>query len=395
MTNISRYTKLILVLFGTFLALSITAKESETLLFKNVKLFDGVVLHDSVDLLISGDKIAGVFTENKPADKDVDFVIDASGKTIIPGLINAHVHISNKNEEKLKVSAEAGILSVIDLFSKAETGSKMRAYRDRPGYAYFYSSGPVATPPGGHGTQYGFATPTLKEPGEAAAFVKDRISEKSDVLKIILEDAGGRIPHLSSETVSALVRESKKAGLVSVVHTSTVENAMIAFNAGANGIAHSWFRASNKIGELDLEKLASKKFFVTPTLLINNKFSQIPKEKLRGETFATMKNTLSDIKRLHEKGVTILAGTDAPNFGINHGTDFYQELYLLVEAGLSPLETIKAATSNIASHYQLEDRGVLQSGKRADFLLIDGNPTLNIKDIENIVGIWQAGTKIK
>ena len=87
----------------------------------------------------------------------------------------------------------------------------------------------------------------------------------------------------------------------------------------------------------------------------------------------------------------ILAGTDAPNPGTAHGASIHRELELLVRAGLSPLEALRAATSVPARAFALHDRGRIAPGLRADLVLVDGDPTRDILATRNIVAIWKLG----
>jgi imidazolonepropionase-like amidohydrolase len=96
---------------------------------------------------------------------------------------------------------------------------------------------------------------------------------------------------------------------------------------------------------------------------------------------------------LHDAGVPVLAGSDAPNGGTIVGATLHMELELLVEAGLTPLEALRAATSEPAATFDLADRGRIAVGLRADLLLVEGAPDRTITDTRRIVGIWKAGQR--
>jgi len=97
------------------------------------------------------------------------------------------------------------------------------------------------------------------------------------------------------------------------------------------------------------------------------------------------------VRRLHAAGVPILAGTDAPNPGTAHGVSLHGELVELVAAGLSPLEALKAATSVPADAFGLPLRGRIVAGHRADLLLVEGEPDVDIEATRAIVSIWKNG----
>jgi imidazolonepropionase-like amidohydrolase len=105
---------------------------------------------------------------------------------------------------------------------------------------------------------------------------------------------------------------------------------------------------------------------------------------------------LKSVAALHKAGIDILVGTDS-SFpipllaGIAHGASVHYELQLLVRAGLTPLEALRAATSVPARRFGLSDRGLVKEGLRADLLLVEGDPTKDIKDTLSIKFVWRRG----
>jgi imidazolonepropionase-like amidohydrolase len=97
------------------------------------------------------------------------------------------------------------------------------------------------------------------------------------------------------------------------------------------------------------------------------------------------------VRLLRGEGVPILAGSDCPNVGTAHGVSLHRELELLVQAGLTPLEALRAATSAPAKAFRLKDRGSIKPGMRADLLLVRGDPTQNILATRDIVRVWKEG----
>jgi hypothetical protein len=106
-------------------------------------------------------------------------------------------------------------------------------------------------------------------------------------------------------------------------------------------------------------------------------------------------HALAAVRLLHDAGVPILAGTDAPNPGTAHGASLHRELELLVQAGLSPLEALQAATSSAARAFRLDDRGRIARGLRADVVLVDGDPTTDIRMTRAVVGVWKEGRRYR
>lgn len=106
---------------------------------------------------------------------------------------------------------------------------------------------------------------------------------------------------------------------------------------------------------------------------------------------------LATVAALHTAGVDLLAGTDVAHLGVPgvaHGATLHDELRLLVRAGLSPVEAMRAATSLPARCFGLTDRGCVQEGRRADLLLVDGDPTATIGDTLSIWAVWRQGVRL-
>lgn len=103
---------------------------------------------------------------------------------------------------------------------------------------------------------------------------------------------------------------------------------------------------------------------------------------------------LQNVRKLHAAGLPLLAGSDAGNPGTAHGPSLHHELAMLVEAGLSPLEALRSATSVPARHFDIAERGCLTAGCRADLLLIDGNPLEDIRHTVRIDAVWKNGKPV-
>jgi imidazolonepropionase-like amidohydrolase len=111
-------------------------------------------------------------------------------------------------------------------------------------------------------------------------------------------------------------------------------------------------------------------------------------------------NSRASVRRLHEAGVPILAGSDAnadpaTPFSPPHGESLHTELGLLVDAGLTPVEALRAATSRAADAFGLTDRGAVEPGRRADLVLVDGDPTTDIRAAQRIKHVWAGGVRVR
>jgi imidazolonepropionase-like amidohydrolase len=347
-------------------------------------------------------------------------VVDGRGRTLLPGLIDAHTHTIAP--EMLEQALVFGVTTSLDQMTVPATVSRLRGEEragGAPGRADLLAAGYAATAPGGHGTQYGIPVPTLTRPEEAAAFVAERVAEGSDWIKIIRESGrvwGRSIPTLDEPTIRALVGAAHGRGKKAVVHVATLEDARIAVRAGADGLVHLW--VDSLPDDALVAALKGRGVFVTPTLTVLESAAGVkggeslvadgrmapylgPDERAGlARTFpqrpdsARTARTRAATARLHAAGVRILAGSDAPNPGTAHGASLHRELELLVRAGLTPVQALRAATASNADAYGAQGRGRIAPGMRADLLLVAGDPTADIRATRAIERVWKAGVAI-
>ncbi|WP_282044017.1 amidohydrolase family protein [Winogradskyella flava] len=354
-------------------------------IIKDVKVFDGENVIASTSVKVEDGLIAEVSKSIKVSDADQ--IIDGKGKSLMPALSNAHVHAWAP--ESLSQAAKAGVLNVMDMAGVETYQMAMRQLKDSTNYARYYVAGYAATAPEGHGTQFGFPVPTLTKPEEAKQFIADRVKADVDHIKIILEPWRNT---LSIETVTELIKEAHNAEKMAVVHISRLEDAVNVLRNNADGLVHIWWDK-----ELDADTLKTlsedKSFFVIPTLLTTTKVFESMGE--RANEFLKKEQLLAEVKKMHDAGIPILAGTDPPNVGINYGTDLYKELQLLSESGLSNIEVLKAGTSNITTAFGLHKTGFVKKGYIADMILVDGDVTEDISSLNNSKVIWKKGKQVK
>lgn len=373
------------LLFLFILFSFVIASAQNSFVIKDVKLFDGEKVIERTSVKVDNGTIVEVAINIQTSGKDQ--IIDGNGKTLIPALSNAHVHAWAP--QSLSQAAKAGVLNVMDMHGVETYQSMMRQLKDSTNYARYFVAGYAATAPEGHGTQFGFPVPTLNKPEDAKKFITDRVEANVDYIKIIVEPWRNT---LSSETVAALIKEAHLADRMAVVHVSRLADAIDVLSYDADGIVHIWWDKEIKKDQLD-KLLEKKSFFVIPTLLTTIKaFDAMNLDEAK---LLTKEKLFAQVKKLFDNGVPILAGTDPPNVGINFGTDLYQELQLLNESGMSTIEVLKAGTSNVADAFGLEDRGYVIAGYRADLILLDGDVTNDIKQMNQIITVWKDGKVVK
>ena len=383
--------KHIILLFITIFILSCESKRDMSgydFIIQNVKLFDGENLYENATILVDSNKVKEVIKTNK-TEFEGENIIDGKGFTLTPGFINAHVHAFNK--EQTKEAVRSGVLTLLDLFStQPKRSDSLRVLGNTyKQYAYYYSAGATVTVEGGNGAQFG-PVPLVKDVEGIPKFISDRIDEGSDYIKLIIErgDSAYKIPTLNNEMIKKAIEETKKNNVVSVAHITWRSDAIKAASYGIDGFAHLWSRDSSEITQQDLKLLKESKIFIIPTVLVWKKANE---SNWRKVNINLMKQ---ELLRVYKAGIPILAGTDPPNHDINYGSDLFKELELFVESGISEIDALRSATSNISRAFNLKGKGFIKEGLPADLVLIEGDPTTNIKDVYSIVRVWKNGNEI-
>ena len=414
---------LALLLFVSTTSLLPAQSSDSSFVIRNVRVFDGETVAERQTVVITEGKIAAVGASAIAVPSGAQ-EIAGDARTLLPGLIDAHVH--------LPVFGAAGALQqnlAFGVTTAVVMGGGLARVKDiettdAPDLTAILIAGQVATAPGGHPTQMdGGASartaPTLTAPDEADAFVAARLAEGSDFIKIIYDDTSDAyartLPTLDEATVAALARAAHTRGTIAVAHIGNERFARGAIAAGVDGLAHLFVgpTVSADFGKY----AASRGVFVIPTLSVLYSVCGKPdgpeflkdadtmkyvKPQFRGLVeMAPAESKLScdaapqAIRQLIAANVPVLAGTDAPAPGLTYGASLHKELEHLVNAGLTPTAALAAATSAIASAFRMNDRGRIRSGMRADLLLVDGDPSKQIHHTRKIVAVWKKGVKVE
>ncbi|PWF47576.1 CIA30 family protein [Massilia glaciei] len=403
-----------LFLAGVF-GVSMAASAAPTLV-QDVRVFDGERMHAKRSVLFDGAVI--VNADHRGAAPRGATVVSGAGRTLLPGLIDAHVHAYRHPELPLLF----GVTTQVDMFTAVQVMQdatrKMKAGGNRE-QADLFSAGTLATAPGGHGTQFGMPIPTLSAPGQAQAFVDARIAEGSHFIKIVMESGrpGHATPSLDEATVKALVAAAHARGKLAVVHISTAADARKALAMGADGLVHLFVGEAMPAAELaSLVALAKEwRAFVIPTFSVLESVAGVGAADILGdaglgalmdkEQTATLKSNYAGgasrpgllaapnalVAALAKAGVPVLAGTDAGNPGTQHGISMHHEMASLVKAGLTPVQALAAASAAPAAAFRLGQRGRIANGYKADLLLVEGDPGSDIAATRRIVAVWKDG----
>lgn len=389
------------------------------MLFINARIIDGLGNPpiENGAVLIEGEKVKWVGPADKlPTLLKPEETIDAAGKTLLPGLINAHVHLAqnspvNPSAQNLNVAEgyEAlmaaknaletlahGVTTVRDLGARTQAVVHL-AEAIRKGWvngSRVVSYGRCLTMTGGHGQFLG-----KEADGVEGLRLAARHELKVGAEGIKLMATGGVLTpgtqlnstQLTVEEMAAAVSEAHHAGKRTAAHaigTQGIKNALL---ARVDSIEHGSY-----LDEECIELMLSKKSFLVPTLtayytvLTRGKEGGMQEHSLK-KAESAWDNCLKSVAMARSAGIKIVVGTDAGT-PFNPHVGVATEIRLLIEAGLTPLEALRAASIDAAELLQVDSVvGSIEVGKYADLLLVQGNPLRDINDLDNVRMVIKGG----
>lgn len=374
----------------------------------NARVFDGRKLTEPTTVVINGTVIG------EDTDEAEDYAtVDCKGGTLLPGLIDAHVHLSSVSD--LDNMASYGVTTALDMACWPPSRVASIRAHSGPGTCAMLSAGLPATTAGSvHSCFLPLpADDMVSSPDEAAAFVAKRKEEGSDYIKLIAD-----VPGPSQASLNALTREAHSAGLQVVAHAASSISWSMALDAGVDVITH--VPRDVPVSSDTAVRLIKNNIVLVPTLSMMLGQSKPPTwammfgllfkptllwaiiNMLRSNphvTNAKYENAEQSVKTMYEAGVCIVAGTDAnmeegSPCQLEHGRSLHDELELMTVAGMSNLDVLRSATCEAAKTFGLHDRGTVSSGQRADLILVDGDPLTDIKATRRIQKIWCQGVQV-
>lgn len=384
---------------------------------RDVHVFDGEHTIERTNVIVRDGLIAELGPD-VPIAEDLT-VVEGDGKTLIPGLIDAHAHSwGDAQRDALRF----GVTTEIDMHgdpARLDSIKRQRESLEKVEQADLWAAGAAVTVAGGHGTQFGLSFPLLDAQTDINAFVKSKINGGSDFIKLIVEDlsaysASKRLPTLSARQVSDVIGATHRQGRLAVAHVSRQSTASEVVEAGVDGLAHAF--ADEPVSDAFLALAKKHGTFVIATLSVISRASvpgdgaslvedaRVGSRLSAGQQasltakFPTLDGAarnpalaIDNVRLMHAEGIPILAGTDAGNPGTAHGASLHGEMELLVQAGLTAEQALRAATSLPAQVFGMSDRGRIGKGMRADMILVDGDPSSDIRDTRAITTIWKNG----
>ncbi|CAM1510983.1 Fc.00g084960.m01.CDS01 [Cosmosporella sp. VM-42] len=353
----------------------------------NVRVFDGAILQPPSTVFIDGDRI-GQPCSACEACASAD-VLDAQGMTLLPGLIDSHVHPDTVDH--LVELTRFGVTSAVNAF--CPDPRFCASLRDHTGLTSLLMASFIATSPNStHAKMVGpqGAPFLINNSSQIPSFIAQQVADGADFIKII---GSAPQPGLSQEEQIELVKASHNARKQVVLHTSSYLAFLQGLVAGADQIHHSTLDVP--VDDHLISMFKREKTVLCPTLtMMRNIVDQLAPPN---SSFASASET---VRRLHRAGVPIIVGTDSNMQAlapakVEFGSSLHDELENFVAAGFSPVEALNAATSLPAKYFGLTDRGIIKSGMRADLLLVKGDPTMDITATRNIARIWVGGVQFE
>lgn len=403
---------------------------------------------DNAVVVIRNDRIHAIARQAEGAVPAGVREIDVSGKWIVPGLIDAHVHffqsgglytrpdvidlrhirsyedeiarIRERLPETLERYLVSGITSVADLAGPGWTYELRALASDTKVSPRVMLSGPGLTAqlPAGLDGKHAPAL-VVRSPEQAIAVVRRLAAQRPDFLKIWFSPARGMNLAREFTWIRAAIREAHTLDLRVAVHATQIEIARRMVDAGADILVHSIDDRPIDLGLLSAMRAGGVLYI--PTLGVSRRYAEVLGQQLELTPFeqamgdAEVIDSLDDLTRLsrthrrpqqamdsrvardnllrmHRAGITIAAGSDAGNIGSLHGPGLHRELELMVDAGLTPTDVLLAATRGGAQVMgQSRELGRLEPGLLADLLLLDADPQKDIRNTRRIAMVMKGG----
>ena len=384
-----------------------------------VDLMGGAPLHDAV-VLVEGEKIVAIGSSDEISVAPGTEVVDVSGTWLIPGLMNMHVHLglvlpgkleaelANETEAELALrmaqsareTLQAGV-TTIRLPGDQRHGDLALKKAIRKGQAHgprIFSAGEAVIITGGHGSEAGVIY--NDGPYELIKAARLEISAGASWVKILISGGiatdGGDISKalMTPEEMSAVIDAAHRFGAKVAAHSGSSAATDVAIDAGIDSIEHGY-----TLNRTVLKKMKKHGTWLVPTIVVSQPATAPFFEKIGSPQWyldrrdSVGKEHWKALQMAIEEGVNIALGTDQLPGEPNDGTTATaREAQYYVEAGMTPLQALRAATIEPARMLGADDEiGSLEVGKYADIVAVDGDPTEDIKALRNIMFVMKGG----
>ena len=363
---------------------------------------DGRVIQNGT-IVVEGEKIAQAGPADSARVPAGARRVNLAGKTVMPALIDTHVHLNTTRETLVRDLKQRAYWGVGAALSLGTDGYELLGVRGEeiPGAARFRSAGRGITmqEPGRTNVPY-----WINSEAEARKAVAELAANKVDIVKIWVDTRDGKYKKLSPELYGAVIDEAHKRGLRVTAHIFDLEDAKGLIRAGVDALAHG-------VRDRDVDEEVVALFKQRPNLILTPNLPERGakvdlgwlKEGLGANQLALLEQANTERKitqqfygiqarnlaRLSREGVRITLGTDG-----NRPWGPHEEMADMVTAGMTPMQVIVAATRNSAEFMRLDDVGTLAAGKRADFIVLDANPLDDITNTRRISSVYLRGAAV-
>jgi len=330
--------------------------------------------------------------------------VSLAGKTVMPTLVDTHVHLSQTEPEllrDLRRRAYFGVGAAMGMgHDVGEAPFKLRAGVPA-GAARYFTAGRGITPPekGRPETPYWVSTDA-----EARKAVQENAAKKVDIIKIWVDDRGGMYQRLTPALYGAIIDEAHKNNVRATAHIVYLEDAKGLLRAGVDAFAHG-------VRDVDVDEEFMGLLKTRPNLVLNPNLASRGvmtdiswlKASLPAAEYAKLEASNKDqpssqgayalqarnLAKMNAAGVTMVLGSDG-----NTPWGPHVEMEDMVLAGMTTAQVITAATRNAAAFLRMTDAGTLQTGKSADFIVLDANPLEDIKNTRKISAVYLRGAAV-
>lgn len=409
---------------------------SSSFIIRDIRIFTGEETIQNGYIHIDSGKIASIGdVTNIPSPSSSTKTYSKPNHTLLPGLIDCHIHADKANPTALPQALRFGVTTVCEMHNELANVLKLRKQTLEPDTASYKTAGQAAT------IENGWPIPVItahdKSPETLAEIATwPKLTNRHNVLEYLdwteremqpdyiklMHESGTPMGFVlakpSVELQTTIVQESKKRGLLTVAHALSLQDTLEVLEAGVDGLTHTicdqpptkeLVDAYLRNGAWLNPTLAAIGSLTTEGKEVQERFAHDERvqgwigEAERGNLCKCMAMAVEkgkaeyayeSVRVLREAGVDILCGSDSagPAVGTAYGLSMHHELYLLVhKVGMTPEEALRSATSLVAKRFKFEDRGRLVEGLNADLLLVEGNPLEDIDATLNIRGVWRDG----
>lgn len=354
---------------------------------KNVHVFDGRKDCGIKDIAFEN----GIIVENAKEDFTV---IDGTGKTLLPGLFDCHVHVY-EHLEFLKKASSYGVTTLCEMGNRSVDITNLN--KSHTELANVLSSYGIAAAPTSiiYDRMNYSKSIVVHNEEEGGNYVRKMVEIGADYIKIILEEPEVTFP---VEIGKAIIDEAHKYNKKVIAHAASVESFRKGAEIGVDILTH--MPMNTEIPDDIVEEIVKKKITLIPTILIMDRIAENV-HKINPNVPVSKEMAIKNLKKFVKAGIKILAGTDAneldpyPPASATYGITLLEELENQKDAGMDNISNLISATSGPADYFEQNNKGVIEVGRRADLLMVKGNPLVNLKDIYNTEMVWLKGKALE